>query len=144
MPPGPYPQLLLYPQVGRTPTSASINRMINIVPRLITSSFFGSNLTRFFMKRIDQFRVHLPAAEGFHPWGFAPETRRFFTIGKLLNEAEGWLRDEKTRKGCGRFVTQPRTFEPLSKELRDSRVHGPNSQATGLFKFQHADRRWFQ
>jgi len=37
IPPGPYPQLLLYPQVGKTPINASINRMINIVPRLITS-----------------------------------------------------------------------------------------------------------
>jgi len=88
MPPGPYPQLLLYPQVGNTPISASINRMINIVPRLITSSFFGSDLTRFFMKRMDQFRVHPLAAETFHPWGFAPETRRIFTMGKLLNEAK--------------------------------------------------------
>ena len=59
MPPGPYPQLLLYPQVGRTPINASINRIINIVPRLITSSFLSSNLTRFFMKRPDQFRLNV-------------------------------------------------------------------------------------
>ena len=76
MPPGPYPQLLLYPQVGRTPISASINRMINIVPRLITSSFLGPDPTRFFMKRVDQFRVNVPAGGVFLPWGFAPETLR--------------------------------------------------------------------
>jgi hypothetical protein len=76
MPPGPYPQLLLYPQVGRTPTNASINRMINIVPRLITSSFLSSNLTRFLMKRVDQFCLNVPVEESFQPWGFAPERLR--------------------------------------------------------------------
>ena len=52
IPPGPYPQLLLYPQVGNTPISASISRMINIVPRLITSSFFGPDPARSFMERL--------------------------------------------------------------------------------------------
>lgn len=59
IPPGPYPQLLLYPQVGKTPINASINRTISIVPRLITSSFLRPRLTRFFMKRVDKFRFNV-------------------------------------------------------------------------------------
>ena len=74
IPPGPYPQLLLYPQVGNTPISASINRTINIVPRLIMSSFSGPGPTRFTVKRIDWSRIHLLAGRGWKPWGFAPET----------------------------------------------------------------------
>jgi hypothetical protein len=80
MPPGPYPQLLLYPQVGRTPINASINRMINIVPRLITSSFLSPDLTRFLMKHIDRSRVERPVQRRYRPWGFAPERPRKVTI----------------------------------------------------------------
>ena len=90
IPPGPYPQLLLYPQVGRTPINASINRTINIVPRLITSSFLSSDFTRLFVKRAISSGLYAPAEEPFLPWGFAPETLRKFTTrrqGEIMEKA---------------------------------------------------------
>ena len=114
IPPGPYPQPLLYPQVGNTPISASINRMTNIVPRLITSSFFGPDLARFTVKRIDRSYPDRLAEHCCEPWGFAPER-----LEKSMKRV--WGDSDSLREGCarpGRSEPRPRGSDERSSTAR--------------------------